>query len=59
MHDAEVVRGGILGALGLHAAKADEAGARAAYIDYYNRRRIKSKLGGLGPVEYRMRAGKN
>lgn len=29
------------------------------YIDYYNRHRIKSKLGGLSPVEYRMRAGKN
>ncbi|TGP12979.1 IS3 family transposase, partial [Mesorhizobium sp. M2D.F.Ca.ET.233.01.1.1] len=23
------------------------------YIDYYNRNRIKSKLGGLSPVEYR------
>jgi len=29
------------------------------YIDYYNRHRIKSKLGGLSPVEYLMRAGKN
>ncbi|WP_407668639.1 IS3 family transposase [Paraburkholderia xenovorans] len=29
------------------------------YIDYYNRHRIRSKLGGLSPVEYRMRAGKN
>jgi len=28
------------------------------YIDYYNRHRIKSKPGGLSPVEYRMRAGK-
>ena len=28
------------------------------YIDYYNRHRIKAKLGGLSPVEYRMRAGK-
>ncbi|WP_429497560.1 IS3 family transposase [Robbsia andropogonis] len=27
------------------------------YIDYYNRQRIKSKLGGLSPVGYRMRAG--
>lgn len=29
------------------------------YINYYNRHRIKSKLGGLSPVEYRMRGGKN
>ena len=29
------------------------------YVDYYNRHRIKLKLGGLSPVEYRMRAGKN
>jgi uncharacterized protein GlcG (DUF336 family) len=28
------------------------------YIDYYNRHRIKSKLGGRSPVEYRMRTGK-
>ncbi|WP_429392836.1 IS3 family transposase [Robbsia andropogonis] len=27
------------------------------YIDYYNRQRIKSKRGGLSPVDYRMRAG--
>ena len=27
-----------------------------SYIDYYNRHRIKSKLGGLSPLEYRMRA---
>lgn len=27
------------------------------YIDYYNRQRIKAKLGGLSPVDYRMRAG--
>lgn len=30
-----------------------------SYIDYYNRHRIKSKLGGLSPVEYRMRAEKH
>jgi transposase InsO family protein len=24
------------------------------YIDYYNRHRIKSKLGGMSPVEYRL-----
>jgi transposase InsO family protein len=29
------------------------------YIDYYNRHRIGSKLCGLSPVAYRMRAGKN
>lgn len=27
------------------------------YIDYYNRQRIKVKLGGLSPLDYRMRAG--
>ena len=27
-----------------------------SYIDYYNRRRIKSKLGGMSPVEYRLQA---
>ncbi|WP_411754591.1 IS3 family transposase, partial [Serratia sp. (in: enterobacteria)] len=26
------------------------------YIDYYNNRRIKQKLKGLSPVEYRMQA---
>jgi putative transposase len=26
------------------------------YIDYYNRRRIKMKLGGMSPVEYRLQA---
>ncbi|WP_407691495.1 IS3 family transposase [Robbsia andropogonis] len=26
------------------------------YIDYYNRQRIKDKLGGLSSVDYRMRA---
>ena len=26
------------------------------YIDYYNRHRIKSKLGGMSPVEYRLQA---
>jgi transposase InsO family protein len=31
------------------------AGLRG-YVDYYNRRRIKSKLGGMSPVEYRTRA---
>jgi putative transposase len=29
------------------------------YIDYYNWHRIKSKLGGLSPVEYRMRMDKS
>lgn len=27
-----------------------------SYIDYYNRRRIKSRLGGMSPVEYRLQA---
>jgi putative transposase len=26
------------------------------YLDYYNTRRIKGKLGGLSPVQYRLRA---
>ncbi|NYT60633.1 IS3 family transposase, partial [Alcaligenaceae bacterium] len=26
------------------------------YIDYYNRHRIKLKLGGMSPMEYRLRA---
>jgi transposase InsO family protein len=26
------------------------------YIDYYNRHRIKTKLGGMSPVEYRLQA---
>ena len=26
------------------------------YLDYYNNRRIKSKLGGLSPVQYRLLA---
>ncbi len=28
------------------------------YIDYYNRHRIKSKLGGMSPVEYRLKAAR-
>jgi transposase InsO family protein len=28
----------------------------ASYIDYYDRHRIKSKLDGMRPVEYRRRA---
>ena len=30
-----------------------------SYIDYYNRHRIKSKLGGMSPVEYRLQAARN
>jgi len=29
------------------------------YIDYYHRRRIKSKLSGMSPVEYRLQAAHN
>lgn len=29
------------------------------YIDYYNRHRIKSKLGGMSPVEYRLQTASN
>lgn len=30
-----------------------------SYIDYYNRHRIKLKLGGMSPVEYRLQAARN
>jgi putative transposase len=30
-----------------------------SYIDYYNRYRIKSKLSGMSPVEYRLQAARN
>lgn len=33
-------------------------GAIHDYIDYYNHSRIKIKLGGLSPVEYRTRAAR-
>lgn len=29
------------------------------YIDYYNRHRIKPKLGGMSPVEYRLQTAGN
>lgn len=29
-----------------------------SYIDYYNRHRIKSKLDGMSPVEYRLQAAR-
>lgn len=35
-----------------------DAGLKS-YIDYYNRHRIKSKLSGMSPVEYRLQAARN
>ncbi|MFL6715042.1 MAG: IS3 family transposase [Burkholderiaceae bacterium] len=35
-----------------------DAGLKS-YIDYYNQRRIKSKLSGMSPVEYRLQAARN
>ena len=35
-----------------------DAGLKS-YIDYYNRYRIKSKLSGMSPVEYRLQAARN